>query len=162
MLCGKYETNTYKQNTEIEILATFDKYVFGLLLQNVSCTLCNAMFSWTSCLKVHMKTVHSADKCFKCPWPECDKDFTLAYYLKLHTRYNCNDLMWNTLQFLKVLVLWKNLNCQRQISILFPILNGNLMATLYHVEAVSHCTVRFRSQSQMLRIGMGIYLRQCK
>ena len=34
-----------------------------------------------------MKTVHNAEKPFKCSWPECDREFNLSYYMKLHTRY---------------------------------------------------------------------------
>ena len=59
--------------------------------QNVNfCTECGKIFSTSANLRNHVLTIHENMRPYKCPYPNCNKSYSIESRLQVHTRIHVN------------------------------------------------------------------------
>ena len=60
-------------------------------LKNKYCSICNKIFSTPINLRNHIKTIHEKNCPYKCPFPNCNKHYSIATRLKVHIRTHLGE-----------------------------------------------------------------------
>ena len=58
---------------------------------NKYCSICNKVFSTPINLRNHIKTIHDKNFPFKCTYPNCNKQYSIATRLKVHMRTHLGE-----------------------------------------------------------------------